>query len=290
MPAVPVAATSAAATPTPSASGIPIPSSQATATLPPSPGAGATTHCVTSTGKAGTPRRRASPLSCPTRAPSPGPRTASRSPQRLSTDWIVACDKTGTHRVRAAAGEPEGHRRQRRQRHDPAGLNGTSTGSGSSTSTSPARARALGQPDRHDLQGRRLPDEQRPARPIRIRSPASSRSCSTASCSRRPSSRSASPARRRSAATSPQKSASRPGERPQVRRAAAGLHRVAGHRHLGHPRQGSRCNAGLLAGAIGLGLVIIYSFIYYRALGHRHHRLAGGLRPCWSTPASSCWA
>ncbi len=95
-PAVPVAATSAATTPTPSSSAIPIPSSQATATLPPSPGAGATTHCVTSTGKAGT-----TPPPCITAQlsyPCPKPGTPDRREGRRtrpSTDWIVACDPTG---------------------------------------------------------------------------------------------------------------------------------------------------------------------------------------------------
>ena len=65
--------------------------------------------------------------------------------------------------------------------------------------------------------------------------------------------------------------------------------RVAGS-HISATLGKQSLKAGLLAGAIGLGLVVIYSFIYYRAHRHRHDRVADRVRQSSPTPAWSCWA
>ncbi len=60
-----------------------------------------------------------------------------------------------------------------------------------------------------------------------------------------------------------------PGQRAEVRRPAADVPRPERQRRS-RPRLGSaQLSAGLIAAAIGLLLVVIYSFLYYRGLGHR---------------------
>ena len=180
---------------------------------------------------------------------------AATSAPHLPQDWMVACDKDRRDQVPPEAGEPEGHRGQRapappsrrRQRH---GTGQWIVNVDFTTGPEP------GQPDRRSP--RASTEQHAPAMQVADR------------------------ARRRRAVRADdqrahlglradqrhlhQKSAPRPGERPQVRRAAADLQQVAG-RAISATLGKASLKAGLLAGAIGLGLVIIYSFIYYRALG-----------------------
>ena len=56
-----------------------------------------------------------------------------------------------------------------------------------------------------------------------------------------------------------------PGQRAQLRRAAAHLHQQSSRHRLAYARP-RPVDAGLLAGAIGLILVVVYCLLYYRGL------------------------
>jgi preprotein translocase subunit SecD len=266
--AVPVASTSPVVTPTPSPSAIPIPSSQATATLPASPSASAaTTHCVTSTGKAGTtpPPCITAQLSYP--CPKPGTTEGEQVAAAPSTDWIVACDTTGTIEYALQPASLKGTAVSGADATLQQGVNGTATnnwivnvnftskGQSAWASLTDTISKAAGCPASS--------------------SPASSGqnpvTCQLAVVldgvvQSAPVIQERIPGAAEIQGSFTEKSASdlanvlKYGALPltftesQVTNISATLGRAS-------------LNAGLLAGAIGLGLVIIYSFIYYRALG-----------------------
>jgi preprotein translocase subunit SecD len=268
VPAVPVAATSAPATPTPSSSLVPIPSSQATATLPASPSAsGSTTHCVTSPGKAGTtpPPCITAQLSYP--CPKPGTTEGEQVAAAPSTDWIVACDTTGTIEYALQPASLKGTAVSGADATLQQGVNGTATnnwivnvnftskGQGAWANLTDTISKSAGCPKSTTPAATNqnpvtcqlavvLDGVVQSAPVIQERIPGSAEIQGSFT----------------------EKSASdlanvlKYGALPltftesQVTNISATLGKAS-------------LNAGLLAGAIGLGLVVIYSFIYYRALG-----------------------
>ena len=124
VPAVPVASTSAA--PSASASAVvPVPSSQATATLPPTTG---TTHCVTAKGTGTT-----TPPPCITAqlqypCPKPGTAEGQAAADAPPTDWVVACDTTNTVEYALQPASLKGTAVSGAGATIQTGVNGTSTG------------------------------------------------------------------------------------------------------------------------------------------------------------------
>jgi preprotein translocase subunit SecD len=266
VPAVPVAATSAPATPTPSSSVIPIPSSQATATLPPSPGAGASTHCVTSTGKAGTPPPCiTAQLSYP--CPKPGTPEGEKVAAAPASDWIVACDKTGSIAYALQPASLKGTAVSGASATLQQGVNGTATNNWivNVNFTNKGQSAWANLTDTIS-KGAGCPKSSTPA--ATNQNPVT---CQLAVVldgvvQSAPVIQERIPGSAQIEGSFTEKSASdlanvlKYGALPltftesQVTNISATLGKAS-------------LNAGLLAGAIGLGLVIIYSFIYYRALG-----------------------
>ena len=64
-----------------------------------------------------------------------------------------------------------------------------------------------------------------------------------------------------------QKSGADAGQQPEVRRAAAEVQGARRQTDEGPTLAADQLSAGLLAGAIGLALVLLYCLLYYRGLG-----------------------
>jgi preprotein translocase subunit SecD len=266
VPAVPIASTSPVASPSASASTVPIPSSQATATLPASPSASAaSTHCVSSPGKAGTtpPTCITAQLSYP--CPKPGTTEGEQVAGAPSTDWIVACDSTGSVEYALQPASLKGTAVSGAQATIQTGVNGTSTGQwivnvdfnnkGQSAWASltdtiskgtgcPASGAASANPPVTCQLAVVLDGVVQSAPVIQERIAGSAEI--TGSFTEKSASDLANVLKYGALPLTFTES--------QVTNISATLGKAS-------------LNAGLLAGAIGLGLVIIYSFIYYRAMG-----------------------
>jgi preprotein translocase subunit SecD len=121
--------TTAEATPKPSTGAtatLPVPSSEATATLPPT-ATGATDHCVSAPGTGSTPPACiTAQLAYP--CPKPGTTEGQAVADAPATDWIVACDTTGTLQYVLQPASLKGTAVSGASATIQTGVNGTSTG------------------------------------------------------------------------------------------------------------------------------------------------------------------
>ncbi|HEX4018164.1 MAG TPA: protein translocase subunit SecD [Frankiaceae bacterium] len=264
VPAVPVASTSTATVPTPAASAsavVPVPSSQVTATLPPTT---SSTHCVTAKGTGTTP-----PACITAQLAYPCPKTGTAEGQAVAdapaTDWVIACDTTNTVEYALQPASLKGTAVSSAQATIQTGVNGTSTGqwivnvdfnnkgqtawanltdtiskgTGCPKSSAPAATPPVTCQLAIVLDG---VVQSAPVIQERIAGSAEITGTFTES------------------SASNLANVLKYGALPLtfVESQVSDISATLGKESL---------NAGLLAGAIGLGLVIIYSFIYYRAMG-----------------------
>ncbi len=270
VPAVPVASTSAAVTPTPSASTstLPIPSSQATATLPASPGASAAvTSCLVSPGKAGT-----TPPDCITAqlqkpCPKPGTSAGEEVASAAATDWIVACDTTGSIEYALQPASLKGTAVSGANATLQQGVNGTATNNWIVNVNFTSKGQSAWATLTDNIS----------------KSAGCPKSSTAASSSNYPVTCQLAVVLDGVVQSSPVIQERIPGsaeiQGSFTEKSASDLANVLKYGALPLTFTESQVtdisatlgkaslNAGLLAGAIGLGLVIIYSFIYYRALG-----------------------
>ncbi|HEX4428856.1 MAG TPA: protein translocase subunit SecD [Frankiaceae bacterium] len=263
VPAVPVASTSAAvSTPSASASAlVPLPSSQATATLPPTT---STTHCLTAKGTGTTPPACiTAQLAYP--CPKPGTAEGQTVADAPATDWVVACDTTNSVEYALQPASLKGTAVSGASATIQTGVNGTSTGqwivnvdfnskgqnqwadltdtisksTGCPKSSAPAATPPVTCQLAIELDG---VVQSAPVIQERIAGSAEITGSFTES------------------SASNLANVLRYGALPLTftESQVSDISATLGKESL---------NAGLLAGAIGLGLVILYSFFYYRAMG-----------------------
>jgi preprotein translocase subunit SecD len=262
VPAAPVTSISAATVPSASASAlVPLPSSQATATLPPTT---SSTHCVTAKGTGTT------PPACITaqlayQCPKPGTAEGQAVADAPSTDWVVACDTTNSIEYALQPASLKGTAVSGASATIQTGVNGTSTGqwivnvdfngkgqnqwanltdtiskgTGCPVSSSPATPNPVTCQLAIELDG---VVQSAPVIQQRIAGSAEITGSFTES------------------SASNLANVLRYGALPLTftESQVSDISATLGKESL---------NAGLLAGAIGLALVIIYSFFYYRAMG-----------------------